>query len=182
VLAASILKAEKLAADGTVGDLFNRARREQALAAPVLTWLNGSGLTTVTGIPFGTGRVDLAGYRKGALSGTRVVAVQVRNEISQLQEALEGMKALVPYTNATYLACTPALAAEYLTTVADAPNARGWDAEALRRQLQASGSGLLIVERDAVSQALFPKERHLDLKKLDEFVASMTTGTTAPGG
>ncbi len=149
--------------------------------------MKGSGLTTVTGIPFGSGRVDFAGYRKGALSGTRVVAVQVKNEINQLQQALDEMKALVPYTNATYLACTPAMAAEYLTTFADtpadAPNVRGWDAEALRRRLQASGSGLLIVERDAVSQALFPKERHLDLKKLDEFVASMTTTTTtAPRG
>jgi hypothetical protein len=176
VLAAAIFKAGFKAgasADSAARALFTPMRSDEELAAPVLNWLKGSGLTTVEGIPFGAERIDVVGYRKGFLSGARVVAVAMKNDPGQLQPALDAMKGLVAYTNVTYLACTPAVAAAYLAENAGAQPVPRWDGDALYRKLRASGIGLLIVERDAVSQAVLAKERHLDLAKVNEFLATM---------
>jgi hypothetical protein len=172
VFAASIFRAKALASDA-VGTLFTEAQQAQDLVPAVATWMNGGGLTVVGGIPFGGTRVDIAGYRKGFLSKARAVAVQIKNDVADIKGALEDLKTFVPYTNTTYLACTPALVAEFLwasVAAADGGVAR-WDAEALVRALQESGSGLLLVEGDALSQALLAKERTLDAKTIEALAA-----------
>jgi hypothetical protein len=175
VLAALIFESKHLAR-GAVDELFTRARDVERVVAAVTAWLKGSGLAPVRNIAFGTGRVDLVGYRRGLLSGPRVVAIQLKNDVSELEDVFDGLRTLAPYTNATYLACTPYLAAEYVAACAARSNVRRWDGEALRRKLQAAGAGLLLVEGDAVSQALLPKERPLDAGKVEAFVSTMTPG------
>ena len=178
VLAASIFEARQLT-DGVVQGLFSHTPREEDLAAPIITWLKGGGLTPIQGIPFGPAHLDVVGYRKAFLSGTRVVAVAMKNDPTQIDGALDVMKTVAPYTNATYLACTPAAAAEYLAAHAAAPGVRHWDAEALGHKLRASGSGLLLVEGGALSQAVLPKERTLaddKLREIDGLVAAMKPG------
>jgi hypothetical protein len=170
VLAASIFGAAKLAGDAVDG-LFNNTRDDQSIAAAVLNWVKGSGLKSLIGLPFGTERVDLVGYRIGFLSGPRVLAIQVRNEVVAIERALEILPAFTPYTHASYLACTPAAAAAYLEAHAVATHA--WDGDLIRRKLQASGSGLLLVEGAAVSQAILAKERTLDTKTLETLAATL---------
>jgi len=172
VFAASIFRAKALASDA-VGALFTEAHRAQELVPAVATWMNGGGLTVVGGIPFGGSRVDLAGYRKGFLSKARAVAVQVKNAVADVKGALDDLKTFEPYTNATYLACTPALVAEYLwaSVAATDPGIARWDGEVLVRALQESGSGLLLVEGDALSPVVLAKERTLDAKTIEALAA-----------
>jgi hypothetical protein len=177
VLAALIFRAKKLAG-GVVEELFNHAAREESVTAAIITWITGGGLTPVRGIPFGNDHVDLGGYRQGFLSGARVIAIQLRNDVAGVDRALEVLPALAAFTNATYLACTPATAASYLDAHASAQNPARWDGDLLRRKLVAAGSGLLMVEGSAVSQPLLPKERHLD----DAVVAALKTTLEAAGG
>jgi hypothetical protein len=167
VLAAYLFAASKRAG-GAVGELFSHARADQVKGA-VVTWLQGGGLTMHDAVPQHTG-FDLVGYHKGALSGMRVVGVAVKNEASAIDAALDSMQAFAKYTHAIHLACAPAVAAQYLAACAEATGR--WDAEALKRKLQASGFGLLMVEGDAVAQALFPKTRPGDGRALEALVAA----------
>ena len=168
MLAASLFAASKRSEDG-LSNLFSRARVAGALAPAVVMWLNGGGLTLYDALPPGTG-FDFVGYRKGMLSGARVVGVAVKNDATEIDAALEGMKTFARYTEAMHLACTPAVAAEYLAARAAATGR--WDAEALLRRLRSLGVGLLIVEGDAISQTLLAKTRPLDGKALEALVAA----------
>ena len=164
VLAGSLFAASKHAT-GALAGLFSPARGDGALSPAVVTWLEGGGLTLYEELPPGTG-FDLVGYYKGMLSGARVVGVAVKNDANEIEPALERMKALEKYTQAMHLACTPAVAAEYLSARAAASGR--WDAQALASRLRAAGIGLLLVEGDAVAQAMLPKSRVIDAKALAE--------------
>ena len=171
ILAASIFKAEKRA-EGVIREVFSDARDDRQVDKPVITWLKGSGLTLVETLPPGT-PFDLVGYRKGFLSGARVVAIAVKNDLAALVGALDAMPAFAKYASAMYLACTPALAAAYLSAHAAAPGVHRWDAEALQRRLRATGIGLLLVEEDAVAQVVLPKNRLVDGETLETLVATV---------
>ena len=76
--------------------------------------------------------------------------------------------------NALYLACSPALVAGYLAArAANSPGGR-WDGEALRAKLQPSGLGLLVLEGDAVSQAVLPAEHKPSKARIEEFAARIS--------
>jgi hypothetical protein len=173
VLAASIFKARKRP-DGIVDDLFGQVSRIQALAPPLIDWLSLAGLTPHQGGVPGIGRANLVGYRGGQfLSGSRIVGIEATNDAIGLERALDEMKAAGEPTHASYIACTPALAAEFLWAQATLPKVSRWDAEALRRRLQGSGCGLLLVEGDAVVQAVPPKERRPDSAKVAELATAI---------
>jgi hypothetical protein len=181
VLAASIFGAEKLA-DGTVQTLFSHARRRTDLAAPLINWLAGSGLTPCTEVPVGKESIDIVGYRKGEfLSSGKILGIQVKNDLGGLHRALDQMTSFQAYTSSMYLACTPAMAAEYLASHAATPGVRHWDADALKTKLQKPGIGLLIIEGDAVAQALLPKEETPAKAKIDELVAALKAKIAAQG-
>ncbi len=59
------------------------------------------------------------------------------------------MTTYADYAHEVYLACTPAMAAEYLRKHADSREAKRWDREAFDRKLQKLGVGMLLVEGDA---------------------------------
>ena len=182
VLAASIFRARKRTA-GIADDLFGQVRRLQDLAAPLAGWLNLAGLAPYQGGVPGIGRANLVGYRGGQfLSGGRIVGIEVTNDATELDRALDEMKTTREHTHASYIACTPALAAELLWAHATSPGVSRWDAEALRRRLRASGCGLLLVEGDAVAQALLPNERRPDKAKLLQLATAIqsTSKTQRP--
>lgn len=167
VLAASLHAASRGAA-GPV-ELFNAATSAAAMAPGVSSWLDASGLTLFNRLPSGT-PFDKVGYHKAAFAGLRVVGVAIKNDAGQIDDALEAMKPFARYTQALQLALTPAVAAEYLIACANATGR--WNGEALARRLRPLGVGLLIVEGDAVSQAVLPKTRAIDGESLNALMAA----------
>lgn len=159
VLAAAIFGARKLSG-GAADTLFNDVTREGDLAAPIISWLTVSGFAEYKEIPPDMTRVDLVAYQAGRfLTKTRIIGVELHNDSSQLDGALERMTACAEFTNALYLACTPAMAADFVSTHASSPNVSRWDPAVLQSKLSALGFGLLLVEGDAVSESLAPKDR-----------------------
>jgi hypothetical protein len=178
VLAASIFSA-RTRIPGIVEDLFGKVARVQDLAAPIVAWLKLADLTPYEGGVPGIGAANVVGYRGGQfMSAVRLVGIEATNDATELDGALDEMKISLQHSHASYIACTPALAAEFLWAQATAPGATRWDAEALRQRLQASGCGLLLVEGDAVAQALLPKERRPDSAKLAELAAALESTNT----
>jgi hypothetical protein len=177
VLAASIFKAKALAG-AVVDDLWKRVARIQDLAAPLASWLDLAGLIPRAGGTPATGRANVIGYRGGSfVSDPRVVAIEVLNDVTELGRALDDMRTSKQHTSASYLACTPALVAEFLwSRTAIAPH---WDPDALDGKLRAAGFGLLLIEGDAVAQAVLPQERKADNVKLGEIASSVTSNDKA---
>lgn len=178
VLAASIFRA-RTRIPGIVHDLFGKVLRVQDLAAPLVAWLKLADLTPYEGGVPGIGAANVVGYRGGQfMSSVRLVGIEATNDATELDRALDEIEISRQHTHASYIACTPALAAEFLWAQATAPGVTRWDAEALRQRLQASGCGLLLVEGDAVAQALLPKERRPDNAKLAELAAALASTNT----
>lgn len=172
VLAASIFKARALA--GIVADLWKPVARVQDLAAPLGTWLDLAGLTPHAGGTPLTGRANVIGYRGGGfVSAVRVVAIEATNDPDELGRALADVKTAKQHTSASYLACTPALVAEYLW--ARAAVAPRWEADAIAGPLRAAGVGLLLIEGDAVAQAILPQERRPDKTRLGAIASAIAT-------
>jgi hypothetical protein len=173
ILAASIFKARKRTG-GIVDDLFARVPDVQDLAAPLISWMGLAGLTPYKGGVPGIGPANLVGYRgEQFLTGMWIVGIEVTNDAAELGRALDEMKTSRRHTHHSYVACTPGLAAEFLWAQATAPGVSRWDAEALRRRLQAAGCGLLLVEGDAVAQALLPQERKPDKAMLTQLATAI---------
>lgn len=171
VLAASIFRAKKLQG-AFVDDLFKRVARVQDLAAPLATWLDLAGLTAHPGSAPGLGRANLIGYRgRSMIGGGHVVGIEATNDVNELGRALDEPKKERENLTASYLACTPALMAELLW--ARTAIVARWDGDALRQKAQAGGFGLLLVEGDAVSQAILPQERKLDAAKLAAITSAL---------
>jgi hypothetical protein len=178
VLAASIFRAKQLQGQ-VVDELFKRVARVQQLAGPLAMWLDLAGLTPHPGGAPGLGRANLIGYRGGTfVSGGKVVGVEVTNDVGELGRALDEPKGARDKLTASYVACTPALVAELLwARTAVAPR---WAPDAVREKVQAGGLGLLLVEGEAVAQAILPQERKLDTGKLAAIVTALQS--SKPGG
>jgi len=180
ILAALIFKARRRGA-GIVDELFAGVRQVRDLAAPLVGWLTLAGLTPYEGGEPGTGRANLLGFRGGQfISAPRIVGIEATNDAIDLERALDDMKTSREPTHASYIACTPALAAELLWAQADASRAPRWEVDALRRRLRAVGCGLLLVEGNAVAQALVPEERHPDRARLAQLATAVQSARKAP--
>jgi len=178
ILAASIFKARERIGS-IVDELFTRVPRVQDLSAPLVQWLDLAGLKCFEGGVPGVGRANVVGCRGGQfLAGLRVVAIEATNDTGQLERALEEMKSSRELANASYIACTPALAAEYLWAQIT-PGSR-WGGDALRRRFQESGFGLLLVEGDAVAQAIPARERKQDRGVLAQLALAVQSRGTTP--
>jgi hypothetical protein len=166
ILAAALFTSRKVSASAS-HNLFSEVSRKEDLAAPIANWLNYMGFVEYRGLTPGTPRVDVVAYQVGRLMTTpRILGVELLAEPDQLRPALERMGAFAPFTHAMYLACAPALAADVLVTHAKGPRVDHWEPDAFRNQLVTSGFGLLLLEGDAVSEVLAPKERKPDVAKL----------------
>ena len=173
VLAASIFRAKTLQG-AFIGGLFKRVADVQELAGPLATWLDLAGLTAHPGSAPGLGRANLIGYRgRSMIGGGHVVGIEATDDVNELGRALDEPKRERDNLTASYLACTPALVAELLW--ARTAIAGRWEADALRQKVQAGGFGLLLVEGDAVSQAVLPQERKLDAAKLAAITSALVS-------
>jgi hypothetical protein len=169
ILAAAIFRAG-LAAPGPSRELFTPATRERDVVNPAVGWLRSAGFAIYENLPRGL-PVDAVGYQKGMLSGLRICGLAIRNDLGLLEAALEGLPSLARYMSSMYVACTPALAAAYLSARATASTPPRWDPQALERKLAASGIGLLLVEGDAVSEARLPKHTSVEAKALEDIAS-----------
>jgi hypothetical protein len=176
VLAAGIFNLRKLH-DDAAGKLFSDVADENDLGPAIRMWLNVMGFVEYKDAPAGLPNVDVLAYQAGRLmTKPRIVGIELHNDVNDLGPTLERMNIVAPYTNVMYLACTPAFAAEYLLASGNAPGTKRWNPSALRLKLAALGFGLFIVEGEAVSESLAPRERQLDLKTVMSFINAGKAG------
>jgi hypothetical protein len=173
VLAASIYKARGRASQA-IEALFRQTTQAQALVAPLVEWINLAGMVPYGGAAISAGQPYIVGCRDGSfISGERLVGFAPVNDALAVERAFDELRPLREQMHAMYLVCTPALAVEYLWAQATAPGARRWDAEALHRKLQKLGLGLLVVEGEAIAQAVLPAERRPPKARLTELAAKL---------
>jgi hypothetical protein len=170
VLAAGIFNLRTLH-DAAAGSLFSDVADKNDLGPAIRLWLNVMGFVEYKDAPAGLPKVDVLAYQAGRLmTKPRIVGIELHNDVNDLEPTLARMNVVAPYTNVMYLACTPAFAAEFLLASGNAPGAKRWIPAALRLKLAALGFGLFIVEGEAVSESLAPRERQLDLKTVTDLI------------
>lgn len=159
-------------------ELFSSVTREAQLLEPVARWLVAHQLEPHAEISMGKKRADLVGHREPAFLGLRareLVAVELKNDIKEMERAIDQMTTYAEYAHRVYLACTPALAIEYLDDHASSRGAKHWDSEILDRKLGKLGLGLLIVEGHSVTEHLKPRPNVVTTKSLDEVLRFLTS-------
>jgi hypothetical protein len=131
--------------------LFHSVRAEADLRNPVVEWLRGQGLEPYTEVKLGTRRIDAVGFKEGGwFSSERLVGVEFKNDLEEMKRGLDQMTTFASYLSEVWLACTPAMAAEYVSRHANAPNVMHWDPEVLNEKLRRFRFGLLLVMGDDV--------------------------------
>lgn len=154
--------------------LFSDQKTEAALCPPVTRYLAAKGYSVYDEVPMGTKRADVVGLKEGGwFSSVEAVAVELKNELSQLSRGLDQMTTFAEHSNKVYLACTPSLAAQYLQKHAEGRSTKGWDPTVLRKKLDHFGFGLLLVEGDEVTEVQQPRSRAN--QRLDELVMALKT-------
>jgi len=180
ILAGSIWRCNAIGNNLVLRDMFSNVRRECDLLNPVGKWLRRQGLEAHAEIPMGRKRTDVVGYRPprlGGLLSPTLVAVELKNEMKEMERAIDQMTSYADYAHCVYLACTPAMAAEYLEAHADARGVKHWDSEVLDRKLKKLGFGLLLIEGSEISEYRKPRENQVPKKNIDE-VRSMFSPKT----
>lgn len=151
--------------------IFHGVKSESDLAAPVVAWIKRSGLKAYSEIPMGTKRPDLAGHKPGGFfTNDRLIAVELKNNVEQLKRGLDQMTTYGQYAHAVHLACTPAMAIDYLDRHASARNVKLWDSRVLDAKLKEFGFGLLLVTGEAVHEVYAPRQRDPARDKVQEVV------------
>jgi len=155
-------------------EFFFGVPKESTLLQPVAQWLRSAGYNVYAEIPLGTKRVDVLGHKKGLLFGNKLVAVELKNDLKELGRALDQMTTFQQYAQLTYLACPPALAAEYLEKHADGRGVKHYDSTVFKKKLETFGFGLLLVEGNQVSEIMKPKETAPHDGKIKEAIAALS--------
>lgn len=114
------------------------------------------------------------------MAKSRIVTIEPMNDADELDRALDEGEAARSSAHASYVACTPAVAAGALWARMHRPGVRHWDADALGRALKASGRGLLLVEGDAVAQVIAPLERKPDNATVAELLKVLQATGPSP--
>ncbi len=174
---AEALAAVLLASDlpgSLVEELTRPVRLEHDLLDPVAAWLVGKGLSAHDEVRVGNNRVDVVGHRPtGVFRGEEVVAVELKNSLTQLRRGMDQLATYAQYAHEIWLACTPELASQYLHAHGRASSVDRWDSKILDKKLQTIGCGLLLVEGDRVYEHLAPARRDVAAGKLAEIGANM---------
>jgi hypothetical protein len=175
IFAASILKTRTQAPE-LVDEIFRAVPRLQDLSKPLSEWLHLTGLNPQAGGVPRTGRANLIGARGGRfIAAPRVIGVEAINDSAELKVSLEDKS--IDNTHASYVACTPAVAASFLWF--DATHRNRWDGDALRRGLEPSGRGLILVEGDAVAQVIPAKQRKPDKELMKQLAVDLQAARKA---
>ncbi|MEO7037382.1 MAG: hypothetical protein ABI548_25730 [Polyangiaceae bacterium] len=81
-------------------DVFYWPKKETDLEKPVADWLRERGWKVYREVAMGTKRPDLVGYKEGGRPGShRIVAVELKNEVSQLKRGLDRMTTFGEYSH-----------------------------------------------------------------------------------
>jgi hypothetical protein len=154
--------------------LYSGVKRESDLLGPVSKWLATKGLDVYPEVPMGRKRIDVLGYKKGGfLSPPRLIGLELKNDLVQLQRGLDQMTTFSDYVQSVYLACTPYLAASYLLKHSDSRNVSQWDGDVLNRKLRSFGFGLLLVQGQDVHQVVEPRQVDVGTALLKEVEAEL---------
>ncbi|MFO0711656.1 MAG: hypothetical protein U0353_17520 [Sandaracinus sp.] len=125
--------------------IFGHVAKESDLLRPVAQHFADEGYEVYDEIPMGRNRADLVAHKPGSLFNVwspTVVAVELKNDLTQLKRGIDQLTTFQDYAHETYLACTPAIAHEYLRWHAKSPGVRHWDSDALKRKLNSIGETL----------------------------------------
>jgi hypothetical protein len=162
-------------------ELWCEIKQEAQLSDPVKKWLSANKYVPYEEIPMGTKRVDVLGYRRETFfKGTYLVAVELKNDLVQMQRGLDQMTTYRQYAHEVWLACTPALAAAYLQKHASGVKVKRWDFDVLRKKLEGFGFGLMLVEEsDRVVLGPLAKTGDVEKAKLQELLATIHSGAAA---
>lgn len=161
-------------------ELFRDVRKEAHLEQPVVAWLKSQGLNAHAEIPMGKKRVDVVGHRPpawGGLRGQLIVAVELKNEVKEFERAIDQMTTYRDYAHQVWLACTPAMAVDYLDSHLDSRGVVRWDHAVFDRKLQSVGFGLLLVEGTDVTAHIVPKPSTPTAAKQDEITRQLNDRT-----
>ena len=129
-----------------VKEVFGQTRKEDDLRPAVTKWLlkEQSHDAVYKEIKMGTKRADLVAHTKKTFWGSdKVVAVELKNDLVQLEHAWAQMTTYGQHSHHVYLACPPYLGVEYLNKHAKA--ARRWEPGRFNAYLEDQGFGLLVV-------------------------------------
>jgi hypothetical protein len=156
--------------------MFSAVNKEAELLRPVATWFKSKGFDVYAEVPAGRHRIDLVAINPGGIfKRPQLIAVELKNSLSQMKRGLDQMTTFGQYATEVYLACTPAMAAEYLDTHARVPGVKHWDATVLQDKLEAFGFGLLLVSVnfDNIEEAIKPQRRTAKAACLSDVVDTL---------
>jgi hypothetical protein len=155
--------------------LWPAVKKEADLLAPVARYYGESKFEVYAEVPMGRNRIDLLAFREsGWFRSARLDGIELKNEVGQLKRGLDQMATFAAYTMRVFLACTPAMAAEYLIQHAKASNVKRWDSKLLHAKLERAGFGLMLVEGQQVTEVLAPREAEPSSAKIDEIAEHLT--------
>jgi hypothetical protein len=125
---------------------------------------------------------DLVGYRPGGVFRSELIwAVELKNDLAQLDRAFAQLATYRMYSTRIYFACTPELAATCLTRHLQAKEVQRWDPLALEDKLKPLGCGLLLVEGNAVTVVRDADSLEPDDSRRQEVRAAMKRASSSPG-
>jgi hypothetical protein len=177
VLVANILKAEKLS-NAFITHSFNAVELESVLTEPTVHWLKNQGFEVFVEVSMGTKIADVLGYKKGGIFTSEfVISIELKNDRSQMNRALNQLAEFSDYSHQVYLGCTPYCAAEEVHHHARAPGVRTWDGQVLDRKLERHGYGFLLLEGKEVFIHLASKTLKPNKEKLSELKARLNSMT-----
>jgi len=162
-------------------ELWPKVRKEADLLAPIAADLREQDMEVYAEIPMGRKRIDVLGHRqKGWFRSEKVWGVELKNELSQLKRGLDQMTTFAQYSTRIYLACTPALGAQFLAAHAKARGVMRWDPEILSAKLERAGIGLWLVEGNEVFEVLEAPDTDIDDPKMEELMEHLRSSAPLP--
>jgi hypothetical protein len=149
--------------------IWPKVKQEADLLKPVSKYFEGDGFEVYKEIPMGKARVDLLARKKaGWFSAERLIGVELKNDLVQLKRGLDQMTTFADYTHQIYLACTPALAVEYLNSHVTGRGVKTWDGDVLDEKLKRAGIGLLLVRGTEVVEVIEAEHTEIREQKIKE--------------
>lgn len=155
--------------------VWPKVSKEADLLKPVSKYFKDEGFEVFAEVPMGRARIDVLARKKGGwFSAQRLVGVELKNDLAQLKRGLDQMTTFADYTHQIYLACTPALAAEYVASHVHGRAVQVWDAEVLNEKLKRAGIGLLLVRGNDVAEVLEADDTGIREQKVKELEAYLS--------
>lgn len=136
--------------------IFSHVAQEKVLEEPVFWWFFAADFLPFSEVPLGHRRADVVAW----MPGKRLLAVELKNSLSEFDRATDQMMTYRDYAHAVYLACTPAFAVQYVDRHFSGHTVETWDPHILDRRLKELKLGLLLVEREEVFIHIEAPRRH----------------------